>query len=404
MKSGDVSRPFLFKPGLVEVYLAPGGRINELLKKYDVPYGLITPVLEQPPTPFDVAAGIDRMYRVVVPPGYEKTIVTQLAKAKMEILYVGLLWITAPVSPGLSPNDDRYVNGYQGNLVALDMARAWDRTVSFNGVRIAVIDTGLMGTHEDTSTKQTNGYDYVAGTVTAPGTVNDFGCQKTPPDPDRKYAPGHGTQVAAIAAAATNNGLGIAGTGFNSVILPIRFYRDNCDQATTQGLAVGKAHDLLANVINMSFSGDAQDLIARNYFETGWTMKGIINVAAAGNDNTSAPKYPCAFPYVMCIGNSDNAGTRAPDSNYGTHVDYAAPGINIWSADRDSTTDYSFQSGTSFSAPQVSGIAGLFKSIGCTPDNAHQAIANTTSPHPDSAWTAFGFVNAGRALWYFPSC
>ena len=402
MKSGDISRPFPFEPGAIEVYHAPGKSLTDLIAKYGLtgPASLVHP----PKTDFELRAGLDRKYRVLVPAGQEKATVTRLAAAKEDFLYVGLFWVPEPYRPAVSPNDAMFQNNFQGNLYAIDMPRAWDRTVSFNGVRIGVIDTGFTGTHEEAVGKHINGYDFVAGRVTAIGENNDFGCTKNPPDPGRKYVPGHGTQMATQAAGGTNNGVGIAATGFNSVILPIRYWRDDCVAATFLGTAVSKAEDLGANVVNMSLSGDDQDLIARNLFETGSTQYGRIYVAAAGNDNTDVPQYPCAFPYVLCVGASDNVGARAAGSNYGNHVDYAAPRLNIWSGDRDSNNDYASVSGSSISTAEVSGIAGLFRSLGCTSDQTHSALAVTTSPHPDGSWTAFGFVNAGRALWYFSSC
>lgn len=402
IKSGDISRPFPFEPGVIQVYHAPGKSVVDLLTRH----GLTGPAtLVRPPvTEFERRAGLSRIYRVTVPAGQEKAIVTRLAAVKEDFLFVGLFWITESYQPGLSPNDSLYQAGYQGNLIAIDMPRAWDRTVSFSGVRIGVIDTGLRGSHEEASGKHLNGYDFVAGRVTAIGEHNDFGCQKDPPDPGKKFLPGHGTQMATMVAGGTNNGVGIAATGFNSVIVPIRIFREDCQAMTYVGNAISKAEDLGANVVNMSLYGDDQDLIARNFIETGSRYYGRIYVSIAGNDNNDVPKYPCAFPYVLCVGASDNSGRRAAGSGFGNHVDYAAPGLNIWTGDRDANNDYKAVSGSSIAGATVGGIAGLFRSMGCTADLAHAALANTTSPHPDGPWTAYGFINAGRALWLWASC
>lgn len=122
-------------------------------------------------------------------------------------------------------------------------------------------------------------------------------------------------------------------------------------------------------------------------------------IAAAGNAGTNGFNYPCADSYVICIGESDNTGAQAAESNYGNWVDFSAPGTaGVWTA--TNATDSSYQSadhGRSLSAPEVAGVCALLKSIGKGPDAQMNALVATSIR--DSGWTAYGFVQAGEALW-----
>lgn len=256
---------------------------------------------------------------------------------------------------------------------------------------IAFIDSGLRGTHQEYLGKQLTGCDFSLGqspcTPIAPNAVSD--------------ACGHGSETTSLGAGGTNNGVGMASTGFNSAIMVVKLIRDDCNVSSTVSKAdpIRYAYNNGAHVINMSYGGTVYDGPEADAITTAWTVVGVSVVAAAGNDGNSSYNYPCADSYVICVGESDNTGARQLESNYGSWVDFSAPGMaGVWTA--TNATDSSYQSvdhGTSLSAPEVAGICALLKSIGKAPDAQMNALVGTSIR--DTGWTAYGFVQAGEALW-----
>ena len=385
--TGRIDLPYDFERGVIRVRLQPGVSIDGVMAKH----GLKGPATYWNTPPFDAAdhrSGIDRSYRVGVEPGTEKTTVVRLAPHIEDFEYVAPAW-KIPAQLAFAPNDSLYAGGSQGNLNAINMPRAWDRTVSFSAVTVAVIDSGLRGSHQDAGAwKQHTGWDYISGTAIAPGTGTDTGC----------YG-GHGTDTSSIAAGDTNNGVGVAGTGFNSGIMPIKYIGSDCfTVAVSRADPIRFARSNGAHVINMSYSmGTVYDPDEAAALQEAFAA-GVLPVAAAGNNADSAPHYPCANLYTVCVGGSDNSGTQWSQSNFGSSwVDLAAPAINIWGAGSASDSSYIYGSGTSYSAPQVAGIAALMRSLGWDPNAQWNALCSTAHPN---GWTLCGFVDAGAALWF----
>jgi len=235
--------------------------------------------------------------------------------------------------------------------------QAWEETKGEKIVLIAVIDTGVDLLHPDINEKlYSSGRDYVN---------NDF---------DATDDHGHGTHVAGIVAAETNNQEGIAGVAWNCKILPVKVLDENgvgdvdlviegIDWAVTEG----------ANVINMSFGANMniKGLTPSRFFEEAIRdayEKNVVLVAAAGNDNGPV-LYPAAFDaYCLAVAASDYNDLRAEWSNFGPEIDVAAPGVWILSLWPESLTDegylpYVWTSGTSMATPHVAGLAALIKSI-----------------------------------------
>jgi hypothetical protein len=192
---------------------------------------------------------------------------------------------------------------------------------------------------------------------------------KNPQDND-----GHGTHVAGIIAAA-KDGRGIVGVLPSALIMPIKVMRDSNSSsrvASSEAFARGiiYAVDNGAQVINMSLgwprSLETKFLREAVYYALG---QGVVIVAAAGNNNSTEPLFPCAYEGVVCVAASTLDGSFAGFSNFGGHVDVIAPGEAILSThplvyepDFFSVPGYEIRSGTSQSAPFVSGlIAALLR-------------------------------------------
>jgi thermitase len=227
---------------------------------------------------------------------------------------------------------------------------AWAYSKGSPAVRIAIVDSGVDDRHPD-----------LRGKVVDEATLSANGG-------DRADYVGHGTAIAGVAGAIPNNGIGIAGVGYNSSLMDVKVAYDDLGGSLftdCAGLATGIVYAAShhAQVINVSLGGRycAAEALAAAY---AWS-RGSLVVAAAGNQASQTPTYPAALPNVISVGATDNSDRRAGFSNYGANwVDIAAPGVNIEStlpryANRQGATNYGLMEGTSFAAPMVAGAAAL---------------------------------------------
>ena len=243
-----------------------------------------------------------------------------------------------------TPNDPRFGTDQQ-YLLPLRLPSAWDVTRGSTNVKIAIVDSGVDLDHPDLADRILPGYDFVNRDAVA------------------QDDEGHGTMVAGLAAADTNNGIGIAGAAWNASILPVKVL-DGTGAGSDFDVANGItwAADSGAQVINLSLGGpwSSQTLYdAVQYARS----KGTVVVAAAGNDGAPQVSYPAAYA-DLAVGATDGAGDAAWFSNSGYWVDVAAPGIDVTStALADGPVEsYAKGSGTSFSSPIVAGITALVRS------------------------------------------
>ncbi|HSW09456.1 MAG TPA: S8 family serine peptidase, partial [Bacillota bacterium] len=174
---------------------------------------------------------------------------------------------------GFTPNDPMLPD--QWGLARVEATLAWGVTRGSSAIRIAILDTGIDAGHGDINPKVV-----AARNFTTSPTVNDRN--------------GHGTHVAGIAAAVTNNARGIAGLGFDSVLMNGKVLGDN-GSGTWSWVASGIiwAADNGAHVINMSLGGTSHSATVEDAVNYAWG-RGVVLVAAAGNSNTSTLTYPAA--------------------------------------------------------------------------------------------------------------
>jgi subtilisin family serine protease len=239
------------------------------------------------------------------------------------------------------PNDPYVLAQYYlDNILA---PQGWEVSTGSAALTIAIIDSGIEATHPDLASKVVAGYDFID---------ND-----TTPQDDN----GHGTLVAGIAAASSNNGTGIAGVSWGARIMPLRVldYAGNGSYANTAA-AILWATDHGARVINLSLGGKNYSEVledAVNYA----LNQGVVVVAASGNSGANALLYPAAYAGVVGVGATDSGNHLASFSNTGAGIDVVAPGVSILSTSPGN--NYRYDNGTSFSAPQVAGFAALLFSM-----------------------------------------
>lgn len=267
------------------------------------------------------------------------------------------------------PNDSYY--SQQWGLPKIKAVEGWAVSLGSSDVDIAIVDTGVDSTHPDLSGKVVSRANFT-----------------TDSDADGN---GHGTHVAGIAAALTNNNQGIAGVNGNSRLISVKVL-DNSGSGYYSWIANGItwAVDNGAEVINLSLGGSSssqalQDAI--NYASS----KGVVIVAAAGNSSSSGASYPAYYSPVLAVAATDSNDNKASFSNYGSWVDIAAPGVSIISTYKGG---YSKLSGTSMASPFVAGLAGLVK--GQHPDWSNNQVRNQIESTADKIAKTGSYWMNGR--------
>ncbi len=318
----------------------------------------------------------------------------------------------------LVPNDPEWAQ--QWGPAKIGAPVAWDVTTGTSDIVIAILDSGIRLNHQDLNDNlwtnpgeiPSNGIDDDDN-----GKTDDFwgwhfyheciweGYPVCLPGENNQVADdhGHGTHVAGIAGAETNNGVGIAGIAGGSRLMPVKVldqYGDGWYSDLVQGIVY--AVDNGAQIISLSLGGTPSSQAlqeAVNYAHD----RGVLVMAATGNDGGTV-LYPAACEHVLGVAATDQNDSRASFSNHGQQVDVAAPGKDIYSTWY--TYNYFTQSGTSMATPHTSGLAALIWSA--RPDlSAEQVthIITTTAADVNGgtfpSWDEYlgwGRIEAGRAL------
>ncbi len=335
-------------------------------------------------------SGLD-VLEVEVTPGEELETVARL-RARADVLYAEPDYLVYAMDT--IPNDPGW--GLQWGLPKIQAPKAWDiaSTTGGAGIVIAIVDSGIDRDHPDfaCSNKLLPGKDFVNG--------DD--------DPQDDY--GHGTHVAGIAAACTNNDVGVAGVAWAARLLPVKVL-DHNGQGSYSDLAEGikYAVDEGARIINLSLGGTQHSSTMSEAVDYAVSL-GRLVIAAAGNCATGGSgcnglinpvMYPGAYDNVVAVAATDSNDGRAYFSEYHPYVDVAAPGMSIYSTLPNDT--YGELSGTSMATAFVSGLAALLWSA----DNGLSAAQVRTlieskaddlgSPGKD-IYFGVGRINAWRTL------
>lgn len=278
------------------------------------------------------------------------------------------------------PNDPYYSS--QWGLDKIQAVGGWDVTHGSGGVLIAIADTGIDGGHPDLGAK-------IASSVDCTNL-----CNPVPPLDGN----GHGTHVAGIASAITNNAQGIAGVGYESSLASVQVL-DVSGSGYYSWVVNGIiwAADSGAKVINLSLGGTSSSSTLKSAVEYAWN-KGVVLVAAAGNSGTTRRHYPAYYSQAIAVAATDANDNKAYFSTYGSWVDVASPGLDIFST---YPGGYSYLSGTSMATPFVTGLAGL--TFGHNPTWTNSQVRNQIEAAADKIagtgiYWKYGRINVCKTL------
>jgi thermitase len=279
------------------------------------------------------------------------------------------------------PNDQYFSE--QWGLIKVQAPDAWDITQGSPGISIAILDTGIDINHSDLAAKILD-------------SVN-FSDSPTPGFNGHN----HGTHVAGIAAAATSNGIGVAGLGRDCSLLNVKVL-DDSGYGYYSWVAEGIiwAADNGADVINLSLGGSSHSAAMEDAVDYAWSS-GVVVVAAAGNSGSSSPFYPAYYTNCIAVGATDASDNLASFSNHGSWVDVVAPGSSIYSTMPDG--QYGYKHGTSMACPHVAGLSGLVFSVAADSNGngrLNDEVRSTIEATCDDVGidVAYGRINAYQAV------
>jgi subtilisin family serine protease len=299
------------------------------------------------------------------------------------------------------PNDTLYnmnngSSNWKWHLDRIQAAEAWDITKGSAGIKVAIVDNAVWADHPD-----------LAGKIVAERDVVGNTNNSNPPATGDPFAWSHGTHCAGLAAASSDNSIGVASVGYDVSIIAVKAASSSNPENISGGYSgIQWAANNGADVISLSWGNYGFSQTNQNLINTVHNM-GVVLIAAAGNDNITTPHYPSAYNNVISIASTDGNDIKSDFSNYGTTIDLCAPGgsnpggpSGLLSTTYSSSTygNYDLMQGTSMATPVASGLAGLILSVnpGLTPAEVEDILKSTSDDISALNPDYIGMLGAGR--------
>ncbi len=268
-------------------------------------------------------------------------------------------------SVSYTPNDPLLSNSGMYFLNKINAYNAWDINKGDTNIVVGIVDTGTDWDHGDLVTAIKYNYaDPINGIDDDnDGFIDnyrgwDVAANDNDPMVTGSGVPAHGSHVSGCAAAATDNGVGVAGSGFKTKFLPVKI-SDNLGNLIAAYEGIVYAADHGCHIINCSWGGPGGGQFGQDIIDYATINQDRLVVAAAGNDGNEIHFFPSAYKFVLSVASTNDTDTKSGFSNYGTFVDVSAPGSNIYSTYFNNT--YTGSSGTSMAAPIAAGAAAIVK-------------------------------------------
>ncbi|MFK7883544.1 MAG: S8 family serine peptidase [Phycisphaerales bacterium] len=320
-----------------------------------------------------------------LPAGWTEEEITAVLMATGDYEFVEPDWLVYPTDT--TPNDPSYSNQWHHRSNYMNSVLAWDYVTGGSDIIVAVCDTGVLLTHADLAGSLLPGFNSSTNIAQADGgDVNDS-------------LNGHGTATGGCMAAIGNNGIGVAGMGWNFSLIPIKVSNRADGVASLSDILQGArwGSDNGAFVSNCSYGG-------ANSSQTNSTgahikAEGHLLTFSSGNDGIEDQIND--RPHVITVGASTTSNTRANFSNYGVGIDVIAPGVSIRTTQRSG--GYGNSTGTSFAAPLTAGALALIKAANpsLTNDQVEQILYDTAidvGTTGEDNFTGHGRVRVGEAV------
>ena len=315
---------------------------------------------------------VNNLYRIKLGNDDQLENVLQSLRAYDNVIYAEPVYFDYALQGETRPNDPQSINEatQKLQLEKIEAFKAWEIQKGDPSIVIGIIDEGTEFTHEDLRANHwtnlnENGQNEIDDDGN--GYIDDFnGYDIADDDSDPKNSQSdHGTMVAGIAAATTNNGTGIAGIGYNSRFLAVKIFPDGSKVSKNAYEGVLYAAQTGAKVLNLSWGSNGtflqsrQDLINHIVLE-----RGVVVVAAAGNaareeDPKEADFYPASYDNVLSVGATYLSDHRAIGSVLSYKTDISALGQDVYTTKNGGNRYGGSGFGTSFASPLVAGAAAL---------------------------------------------
>lgn len=403
--------------GAVEVRGATGTRASaESAVLRDAGAAKSAPAFTVPPADpaLEAAIGLARWHRIELPSGTDTpSLVAMLRRSmqqasgrgreapsleRVELEGLGGILGSNPVMPNDASfslqygphNTGQTIQGVVGVPDAdLDLPEAWALHTGGADIVIAIIDTGVSTSHPDLNDKLVPGRNTISDNAST----------------DDSWLISHGTHCAGIAAAESNNGIGIAGVSWGARIMPVKVLT-TLGSGTEGDVAEGIvwAADNGADILSMSLGFPGLSGIIEDAIDYA-AAAGKVIVAASGNTAGAPIGAPAVYAPVIAVGATDNRDLIASFTTTGPELDVVAPGVDVYSTYDTlfQANTYTWQSGTSMACPHVAGLAALVWSANPTLDAAgvRAILESTADDRGATGWDPIfghGRVNALAAV------
>ena len=305
------------------------------------------------------SANLNRIYRIEYEGDATPTEMARKLAQSDGVEYAQPYWIPEI----LEAPDDPLIDS-QYFLEITHALETFELTHGDTNIVIGIIDTGVDIYHPDLADNiKINYADPVNGIDDdLDGYVDnyrgwDLSCNDNNPISSANH---HGTGVAGVAAATTNNSLGVAGVGYNTKFLPIKVADDETGSLTTCYEGIVYAADHGCKIINCSWGSPSKNLLCDDVISYAQS-RGCLVIAAAGNTGTNVRYYPASSNGVISVAGTNWSDVKWSNSSYNSRIDISAPGQGNYTTRYNN--GYQYANGTSFAAPIVAGAAALVWSV-----------------------------------------